>query len=424
MQNLKIVYREIHSIHTHEYNFRKHSSEVIEQLKKSITEHGVVDPIIINSSPSREGIIISGEMRWKACIELGHTTVPCVEISISDIEKEKALILRLNAIKGDWNEEVIKTLDEVFLMDVGFESKLLEEIFYDTLDTQEDSFDITAEIKKIKKPKSKTGNLYQLGSHRLICGSSDDSEVIKRLVQDEKMDMIYNDPIYNLSVNYDTGLSKGSKYGGKERDKRTDTEYEDFIRKTMQNALEVSSKDVHVFYYSDQKYASMMQRLYEELGIKFQRTCLWLKAVSNPTPQIAFSKIYEPVTYGVRGKPFINKTYTNFNELLNKEFTNGHCVIEQFYDLIDVWAVKRLSGNQYEHPTEKPVTLHDKPIKRCTKIGDNILSMFGGSGGEMISAEQLKRKVFMVEKDPIFVDLIIRRFEKFTNTKAILISRS
>jgi site-specific DNA-methyltransferase (adenine-specific) len=90
--------------------------------------------------------------------------------------------------------------------------------------------------------------------------------------------------------------------------------------------------------------------------------------------------------------------------------------------MIDVWAVKRIAGNLYEHPTEKPVTLHDKPIKRCTKVGDNILSLFGGSGGEMISAHQLKRNMFMVELDPVFVDLIIRRYEKFTGDKAVKIN--
>ena len=141
--------------------------------------------------------------------------------------------------------------------------------------------------------------------------------------------------------------------------------------------------------------------------------------MANPTPQIAFSKIYEPVTYGVRGKPFLNKTYTNFNEILNKEITNGHRVIDEFYDMIDVWAVNKLSGHEMDHPTEKPVTLHEKAIKRCTQIGDNILSLFGGSGGELIASEQLKRRVFMVEIDPVFIDLIIKLYESYTNTKVI-----
>ena len=86
--------------------------------------------------------------------------------------------------------------------------------------------------------------------------------------------------------------------------------------------------------------------------------------------------------------------------------------------MFDVWAVKKLSGQEYSHPAQKPITLHDKPIRRCTRPGDNILSLFGGSGGELIAAHQLKRRCFMVELDPIFIDLIIRQYEFYTGDKA------
>jgi DNA modification methylase len=143
--------------------------------------------------------------------------------------------------------------------------------------------------------------------------------------------------------------------------------------------------------------------------------------ISNPTPQIAFSKIYEPITYGIKGKPFLNNQYYNFNEILNKEITNGHCVSEEFLDLIDVWMVPKLSGSKMEHPTEKNVEIYHKPFKRCSKINDNILDLCGGSGASLIAAHQLKRKCFMIEIDPIFVDLIIKRFESFTGIKAVKI---
>jgi DNA modification methylase len=298
---------------------------------------------------------------------------------------------------------------------VGFTPDDLSLLYDDIIDTEDDSFDVEKELKKIGTPKSKVGDLYQLGPHKLICGDSTDPNVIKRLVGDEKIVLHYNDPLYNISYRYDTGLGGTKQYGGSAKDSKSEEEYRAFLKKAMESALSVSNKDAHVFFYSDQKYASLVQDLYQELGISFRRTCIWLKGIANPTPQVAFSKIYEPVTYGVLGKPYVNDQYRNFHEILNKEITSGHRVIDEFYDMIDVWAVKRLSGQEYEHPTQKPVTLHDKAIKRCTKIGDPILSLFGGSGGELLAADQLKRRMFMVELDPVFVDLIIKRYERYSH---------
>lgn len=415
---LNIAYVRINELKKNEYNPRIHTKEAVEQLKRSINEHSIVDPIIINSYSSRNNVIIGGEMRWRACKELGYKEVPVIKLCIDNLEKEKALCLRLNAISGEWNEELLKEFEEEFLIESGFEPDELE-FLYGDLEVDDDYFPVQKVVQEIKKPKSKLGDFYQLGSHYLLCGDSTNLESVKKVVGEHKIDVIYNDPIYNINLSYQSGIGGTKNYGGSVQDSMSDSEYESFLKKTIENALAVSNEDVHVFYYSDQKYASLVQKLFTELGINFKRTCIWLKGIANPTPQIAFSKIYEPVTYGIRGKPFLNESYRNFNEIMNKEITSGHRVIEEFYDMIDIWAVKRLAGNEYEHPTEKPVSLHEKAIKRCTKVGDNILSLFGGSGGELICAEQLKRRVFMVEIDPVFIDLIIMRYEQYTKDKAI-----
>ena len=420
--NINVEYVDINSLKPNEYNPRKHDPKAIEELKKSIKTHEMVVPIIANSSPARRNVIIGGEMRWKACKDLGRTKVPVTFLNVVDLEKEKALCIRLNKVSGAWDEELLKSFSDSLLLDTGFAPEELQDLHFEILDTEEDGFDTVKELAKIKKPISKVGDVYQLGPHRLVCGDSTDPEVVKKLIGDEKIHMTYCDPVYNISYRYDVGLGGTKNYGGSAKDNRSETEYEEFLRKTIANAISVSEKDAHFFYYSDQKYASLVQRIYGELGIAYKRTCIWLKGIANPTPQIAFSKVYEPVTYGITGKPYLNQSYRNFHEVLNKEITNGHQVIEEFYDMIDVWAVKRMAGQDYEHPTQKPVTLHDKPIKRCTKLGDNILSLFGGSGGELLAAHQLKRKMFMIELDPIFVDLIVRRYERFTGDKAVKIS--
>ena len=418
MAKIQIQYVPISELKLADYNPRKHSKEAIAQIKKSVQEFSIVDPIIANSAPGRENIVIGGHMRLKACRELKHKTVPVVFLNIPSEAKEKELNLRLNRNVGAWDYDLLKDFDKDLLVDVGFDNTDFEEIYGDAIDTLDKEFPLEKELAQIKNPISRLGSLYQLGPHRLLCGDATNLEAVKKLVGDEKMDMVYNDPIYNIDLSYQSGIGGTRNYGGSVKDKKSDEKYEAFLRMTMENALSVSKDDVHVFYYSDQKYAALIQKIYHAIGIRYQRTCIWLKGVANPTPQIAFSKVYEPITYGVKGKPYLSPKHKNFDEVINKEVGAGHQLIESFYDMFDVWAVKKLSGQDYQHPTQKPITLHDKPIRRCTKIGDNILSLFGGSGGELIAADQLKRRCFVMELDPIFCDLIIRQYEFYTGNKA------
>jgi DNA modification methylase len=144
---------------------------------------------------------------------------------------------------------------------------------------------------------------------------------------------------------------------------------------------------------------------------------MWIKNNQNPTPQIAFNRMYEPVVYGIVNKPYLS-TIKNTSEIMNKEIENGNRTIDDILDMIDIWLVKRLPATQYEHPTEKSPTLHEKALRRCTKINDVVLDLFAGSGSTLIACEQLKRRCFTVEINPIFCQLTINRFEKYANIKA------
>lgn len=264
-----------------------------------------------------------------------------------------------------------------------------------------------------------------MGPHKLICGDSLDPTVLKRLLGDEQASMIYSDPVYNLKggVSYSKGVGGQANYGGNVNDNRSDDEYKEFIKKSLVAALAVTKENAHIFYWSDQTYIWLIQQLYRELGIENKRVCLWLKNGQNPTPKVAFSKCYEPCTYGVRGKPFIAKNIQNLNEVMNKEITTGNSLLEETLDHLDVWMVKRLSGKDYEHATSKPPKLHEKAIRRCTRPGDIILDSFSGSGSTIIAAEQLKRRVYAVELEPVFCDLAIKRYERLTGKKVKVIKR-
>jgi DNA modification methylase len=234
----------------------------------------------------------------------------------------------------------------------------------------------------------------------------------------KKASLIYCDPIFNIALDYSKGIGTKGKYGGKAKDKKTYEEYRQFLKSTIQNALMVANKDCHVFYYCDQNYIGLLQELYKELEIDPKRVCIWIKNNANPTPQIAFSKCYEPCVYGTVGNPYLSPLSTKLNEVMNKEVTTGNRVIDDIYDLIDIWLVKRLATTSYAHPTQKPVTLHEKPIKRCTTPGDVVLDLFSGSGSTLLACEQLNRVCYTIDIDPLFVDLTIRRYEKYSGQKA------
>jgi DNA modification methylase len=385
-------------------------------LKKSLKRFNLVELPAIDVS----GKIVAGHQRIRALQILGRGE-ELIEVRIpnrklTQREYDQYLITS-NAVGGDWDFEKLKSFDLDLLLDVGFDKDELSDIWNDHLEAEDDDFDVESELSKIKIPKTKLGDLIELGNHRLICGSATDPKVLQRLFGKERASMIYSDPVYNIGFNYKSGLGGKKNYGGNVNDKRTDQEYTGLIRKSLENALSISKDDAHVFYWSDQTYIWLIQTLYRELSIQNKRVCLWLKNSQNPTPGVAFNKCYEPCTYGVRGKPYIAKNIQNLNEVMNKEVTTGNNLLEETLDHLDVWMVKRMSGKDYEHATSKPPKLHEKAIRRCTRPGDIILDSFLGSASTLIAAHQLKRRVFGVELEPLFCDLAIKRYERLTNQK-------
>jgi len=415
-QNIKIVQVQVSDLNPAVYNPRKWDKTAIDSLTESIQRFGLVDPILVNSTPERKGTVIGGHFRLHIAKLLGYTEVPVVYLDIPDIEKEKELNLRLNRNTGDWDYELLKDFDSSFLLDVGFSDIEIGEIFDTDLEIENDEFDEEKELEKIKETDIKPGDMFILGKHRLICGDSTDPAVVQKLMEGDSASMIYSDPPYNIGLDYNKGIGGKSMYGGNVDDNKSDSEYREFLKKVLSNALQYVHPDLHIFMYCDQAYIGMLQNLYKELAIKNQRVCLWIKNGFNPTPKSAFNKCYEPCVYGTIGKPYLSET-KNLNEIMNKEIGVGNQGTDDIYDLFDIWLSKRVAGNEYEHPTTKPTTLHEKPLRRCTKVSDVVLDMFGGSGSTLIACEQMKRRAFLIEKEPIFCQLIINRYEKLTGQK-------
>ncbi len=421
MANVSIKYVSIDVLKPAAYNPRKISPEALAQLKESIAKYSVVDPLIVNSAPKRKNVVIGGHMRLRAAKELGHKEIPVVYLNIPDIKREKELNLRLHKNMGEFDFDLLKKLDFDLLLDVGFDKDALNDIWAEQLKSRSDAFDVDKELKSIKKPQTRLGDLILLGPHKLLCGDSTKPENLEHLLGDEKAAMIFSDPKYNIKLDYNGGVGGKKSYGGKVDDNLSDEKYRDFLKASMEAALAVTQEDAHILYWCDQTYIWLVQCLYRDLGIANKRVCIWLKNGQNPTPGVAFSKCYEPCVYGVRGKPYLNKKLTKLNEVLNADTTTGNSLLSESLDHLDVWAVNRVPGKDMEHATSKPPALYEKAIRRCTKQGDIILDSFSGSGSTLIAGEQTGRKVYAVELEPIFCDLTIRRYEALTGTKAKII---
>jgi len=409
--------RKVDSLLPHKKTPRKISKEQADRLKQSLETYGLVEIPAVDL----DGIILAGHQRIKVLQLLGHgdsfIDVRVPNRKLTDEEAERYM-LGSNAIHGEWDFDLLKGFEMDLLVDLGFDQKELDEIWNKSL---KEEFDPEKELKKIKIAKTQPGDIIELGKHRLICGDSTKPETLERLFGDERADMIMSDPIYNISIDYNKGIGGKQAYGGTVDDSKTDKEYRDFLKASMEAGLAVTKPDAHVFYWSDETYIWLIQTLYRELGIKNKRVCLWLKHGQNPTPGVAFNKCYEPCTYGTRGKPKLVKGVNKLNEVLNAEMTTGNELVQQVTDFFTIWPEARLSSKEYEHSTMKPVALYEKAIRRCTKAGDIILDSFNGSGSNLMAAQKLGRRVFAVEIEPIFCDLTIKRFEAETGLKARVI---
>ena len=405
------------------YNPRKMTENERRDLEDSIKEFGTVVPVILNTG-MRENVLIGGHQRATIYADLGIETIDVMVPSreLSEIEEQR-LNLRLNKNTGSWDEALLKEMDMQMLMDIGFGDDELQSLF-DDVDVLEDEFDVEKAIRETKVARVKPGEIWQMGEHRLLVGDSTDAEQVKKLMSTDLADVVYCDPPYNIGLDYSKGISTSGKYEGSYtsgKDSKKDAAYGMFLDASIKTALAVARPNAHIFYWCDERYIWLLQTLYQQNKIDNKRVCLWIKNNFNMTPQVAFNKAYEPCAYGTKGKPFLNKNITNSNELLNKEITSGNQVHEEILDIIDLWLERRDNAQSYEHPTQKPVTLNEKPLKRCSAPGHIVFSGFAGSGSDLIACQQLNRKWRGCEIDPIFATVCLDRFEAFTNQVATLV---
>ena len=445
-QTLKTEKRKLNELVAADYNPRKaltpEDSEY-QKIKRSIEEFGYVDPIIINE----DGTIIGGHQRCTVLKDLGYEEVDVVVVSL-DKQREKALNIALNKITGEWDELKLKDL----LLDLdlgdydisltGFEQEDLAELV-DNLavepEAMDDDFDGEAVLEDIVEPKTKLGDVWKLGRHRLMCGDSTSQEDVATLMKGEMADLIITDPPYN--VNYgdkadmlDTYLQKGHRNNSRIKNDNMDNEsFYSFMLQIYQSAYEFMREGAAIYVFHAESTGHIFRQAFLDAGLKLAQCLIWEKNAFVLGRQ-DYQWRHEPCLYGWKegaAHYFINdrtqdtvilEDDVDFEAMKKADLI---AYIEDMHrkykDQTSVIYENKPTRNDI-HPTMKPVTLIGRIMSNSSKSGWNVLDLFGGSGSTLMAAEQLGRTAFLMELDEKFCDVIVKRWEEYTGQSAIRIS--
>ncbi|MFA5878465.1 MAG: DNA modification methylase [Candidatus Staskawiczbacteria bacterium] len=435
-QNISIVEVPINELRASEYNPRKHSKEQADQLKESIRRFGLVDPVICNSATDRKNIIIGGHFRFEVAKELNMATIPVVYVNIPDIAKEKELNIRLNKNTGEFSLDLLAQFDEAFLTDIGFDSLDLDEIF-PTKENPE-MFDLQKELEKlnINEISVQKGDIYEMDGSRVMCGDSTIEADILKLMNGEKAEMTFTDPPYILDylkgkTKQKDGVTTGFGAKKNRRYLETDVLPDNFTELWMANIAKIQKPDFSIIIFENPKN---LRTIWDELEKrwKYRNTIVW----HLPNRCQGFSAKYrlynkhDIALVGTDGNISLNLEPEE--ELLQNEYenalfaTSGKPHWESYEkgkkicptDFIECIAADEKSSGQGIVFGCKPLEILIPYIKVLTKRGDLIVEPFGGSGSTLIASIKMNRRCYLMEKSPVYTEVILRRWEMETGKKA------
>ena len=362
-------------------NARTHSPAQIQKLRSSLREFGFVNPIIID----RDYNVIAGHGRIAAAREEGISEVPCVFVDHLTEAQKKAYILADNrmAMDAGWDEELLRVeleaLEEMGfdLGMTGFDEKELAELF-PTEEVKDDDFDVEAELQK--PTFSKSGDVWTLGRHRLVCGDSTKEETYTVLMDGIKANLVITDPPYN--VNYEGSAGKIKN------DNMADEKFYEFLLAAFKNMESVMAPDASIYVFHADTEGLNFRRAFADAGFYLSGCCIWKKQ-SLVLGRSPYQWQHEPVLYGWK-KNGKHQWYTG-----RKETT--------------IWEFDKPKKNG-DHPTMKPIPLLAYPIGNSSMANSVVLDPFGGSGSTLIACEQTDRICRTIELDEKFCDVIVNRY--------------
>ena len=396
-------------------NPRKNDA-VVDKMIACIKEFGFRIPIVAKS----DGTVVDGHLRLKAARKIGLKEVPVVNADDLTEAQIKAfrLVANQSANWAEWDEELLKLefkeLDDLdFDLELtGFDLDEIEKYLQDDKDIQEDNFNEDEIFEESKKVITKPGNLWILSNHRLLCGDSTNENNVKKLMNNQIADRIFTDPPYNLEsdrlvradiLRHDDFLMAAGKM--------SEQEYTNFLDKVFKNLIS-ESKDGSIHYICmDWRHVYEVMTAAKNNYSEFKQLCVWNKKNMG-----------------------LGSFYRNKHELVfvfkngTAEHTTHIGAIDSARTRTNVWEYASMNSYGADdrtelsalHPTVKPVRLVADAILDCSNRSDLILDLFGGSGTTMIACEETDRKCYMMEIDPKYCDVSIRRWQKLTGQQAIL----
>ena len=362
-------------------NSRTHSAEQVAQIAASIKEFGFNNPVLIDEDNG----IIAGHGRVMAAQKLGLQTVPCIRLAHLSDTQRKAYVIADNrlALNAGWDDQMLtlelQELDgeDFDLSLLGFEADELNALLNPIKET-EGLTDEDAVPDVPEEPKTKPGDIYQLGRHRLMCGDSTSIDAVEKLMDGTKVDLIFTDPPYNVAFNGRSGKHEVIK-----NDNLSEPEFENFITEVC-NTIQLIDPKAYYIWCNWDFYGALQGKL------PYKACIVWAKNV-----------------FGMGNGYRHQHEFCLFNGKIDEVVKNES----------DLWQIKK--DTNYVHPTQKPVALSVRAFGNHIKLL-NVLDLFGGSGSTLIGAEQTGRTCFVMELDPKYCDVIVKRWEDFTGQKANL----
>jgi DNA modification methylase len=396
MPSLQIHYRPVESLIPYARNAKQHTDTQVAQIAASIREFGWGAPILVDGKNN----VIAGHGRLLAARKLGMSEVPVVPMDhLTDIQR-RALILADNKIgeNASWEEELLG-LELAELQSSGFDLGItgFSPDEWDALiagDTDNDGLTDEDQVPEVtENPISRAGDVWLLGEHKVLCGDATKAEDYKALLGDELVDMTFTDPPYN--VNY--ANTAKDKMRGKNRPILNDNMgdgFGAFLLAACQNILNVTKGAVYIAMSSSE--LDTLQSAFRAAGGKWSTFVIWAKNTFT-MGRADYQRQYEPILYGWRDGA-----------------DHYWCGAR---DQGDVWQIKKPHKNDL-HPTMKPVELVERAVRNSSKTRDLILDPFGGSGSSLIACEKSGRRARLIELDPKYVDVIVKRWQDFTGAEA------
>ena len=430
---MQIEQRDTKSLVPYESNARTHTDDQIDQIVRSIEQFGWTNPVLIDSA----GGIIAGHGRVLAATQMGVAQVPCIVLDGMTPEQKRAYIIADNklALNAGWDDDLLAQ-EMSALADCGFDISVVgfttEELdalftqnFSDKKGKTEDDY-----VPPIKKKEiTRVGELWLLGNHRLMVGDSTSAQAYKILMADDLADMVWTDPPYN--VNYMSACGDLKKTGKEriENDNMSERDFSSFCYAAFQHVRD-SLKEGGCFYVACSDVGiHVFRESIRKTGLLLKQCLIWVKD-SPVLGHRDYNWKHEPILYGWKegaahffcGDFTLNTIVDEFttppDQMKKAELVE---IVKQFMEAVPTTTIeeKRPTKNDL-HPTMKPVALVQRMVEASSKPREIVLDPFGGSGSTMIACEKVHRSARVIELDPKFADVIIRRWQEWTEKAANL----